>query len=56
MLLKHFEAVWLMPLLLVIQEEETRRTIVRNQLGQIIHKTLSWKHTMQKGLAKWLKE
>jgi hypothetical protein len=44
-----------MPIILVAQEAEIRRLVVRSQFGQIVHKTLSRKYTSPKGLVEWLK-
>jgi hypothetical protein len=39
---------WLTPAILVTQEEEIRKIMVPRQLGQIVCKTLSCKHLLQK--------
>jgi hypothetical protein len=44
-----------MPVILAIQEAEIRRIVVLSQSGQIVHKTLSRKYLIQKGLVEWLK-
>jgi hypothetical protein len=47
---------WLMPVILVTQEAEIRRIVVRSQLGQIVRETLPQKKKLhKKGLVKWLK-
>jgi hypothetical protein len=44
------------PVILAIQEAEIRRTMVRNQPGQIVLKTLSGKKpSTKKELVEWLK-
>jgi hypothetical protein len=40
-------APWLAPVILATQEAEIRRIRVRSQPGQIVPKTLSWKHPTQ---------
>jgi hypothetical protein len=49
---------WLTPVILVTQEAEIMRIVVRSQPRQIVHKTLSQKKkTLHKktGLVEWLK-
>jgi hypothetical protein len=36
---------WLTPVIPATQEVEVRRIAVRNQLGKIVHETLSWKYS-----------
>jgi hypothetical protein len=46
---------WPTPVILATQETEIRRIEVRNQLGQIVLKTLSQKKKpSQKGVVEWL--
>jgi hypothetical protein len=40
--------MWLMPVILACQEAKIRRIVIRSQLGQIVLKTLSQKHPLQK--------
>jgi hypothetical protein len=40
---------WLTPVILVTQEAEIRKTVIRSQPGQTVHKTLSRKYLSQPG-------
>jgi hypothetical protein len=44
---------WLMPVILATKEAEIRRTMVRSQPRQIVHKTLSQKKTHHRKRAWW---
>jgi hypothetical protein len=47
---------WFMSLILATQEAGMRRIEIQGQSRQIVHQTLSQKHTQHKtGLAEWLK-
>jgi hypothetical protein len=39
---------WLMPVILATHRTEIKRMVVQSQSGQIVCKTLSWKHPSQK--------
>jgi hypothetical protein len=39
---------WFMPVILITQEAEIRRILVRRQPGQIVHQTLSQKYLTKK--------
>jgi hypothetical protein len=46
---------WLTPVILGIQEAESRRITIQSQPWQIVQETLSRKNSSQKGLVEWLK-